>query len=223
MFSLFRKSGYSRKNPSPRYRELGEIYRRAHAEGLPDQALSPAELFAGWSLLPHVGTVKGLVERTGATSILDYGSGKGMPYRAPAIILPSGEQIPALRDHWKLERILCYDPGVPEHARLPRRPVDGVISTDALEHIPKEDIPWIVAEMFGASRLFVFANIASFKAKKTLPNGENAHCTIEPPAWWREVFEAEARRRRARYHIEVVEWVPGRPHPDKVTTFSTLA
>jgi hypothetical protein len=67
-----------------------------------------------------------------------------------------------------------------------------VICTDVLEHCPEEDLPWIVGELFGYARLFVFANVACYPAMKTLPNGENAHCTIRPVEFWREIFQNAA-------------------------------
>jgi hypothetical protein len=70
-----------------------------------------------------------------------------------------------------------------------------VVSTDVLEHCPEEDIGWIVDEMFGFAEQFVFANVACFPAKKRLPTGENAHCTIRPPDWWAALVRGVAARR----------------------------
>jgi len=39
----------------------------------------------------------------------------------------------------------------------------------------------------------VFASVACYPAKTTLPNGENAHCTVRPLDWWRQIFEAAGR------------------------------
>lgn len=55
-----------------------------------------------------------------------------------------------------------------------------MICTDVLEHCPEEDIPWIVDELFAFARKFVYANIACFPARKQLPSGGNAHCTVKP-------------------------------------------
>ena len=59
---------------------------------------------------------------------------------------------------------------------------------DVLEHCPEQDLRWIVAEIFGFANRFVFANVASYEAMTTLPNGENAHCTVRPSEWWNAVF-----------------------------------
>jgi hypothetical protein len=51
-----------------------------------------------------------------------------------------------------------------------------------------------------------------YPAKKLLPNGENAHCTIEPPEWWKAHFDrALGQRPGLRYYA--VFYVPD-PQPD---------
>jgi hypothetical protein len=170
------------------------MYRQMHRKGIPEQQISADELYDGKSLLPHLPTIKKLVAMTGATSLLDYGAGKGLLYRRNGITLPSGERISTVRGYLGVKRIACYDPGVEEHCELPARQFDGVISTDVLEHCPEDDIPWIIEELFSKARKFVFANIACYPAAKKLPSGENAHCTIRPAEWWGEVIKPIASR-----------------------------
>ena len=179
---------YSRENPSPRYRELVGMYRKMHCEGIPDLGMTPAKVFTGKSLVPHLPLIRQLVAQHGAISLLDYGAGKGILYRMDNIKLRSGEIIANIASYLRVKRIVCYDPGVDECSALPSEQFDGVISTDVLEHCPEQDLPWIVEEMFAMARKFVFANIACFPASKKLPNGENAHCTIRPPAWWQTII-----------------------------------
>ena len=95
---------------------------------------------------------------------------------------------------WGVE-VRCYDPAYPKFAELPTGRFDGVISTDVLEHCPEEDMPWILGELFGYANRFVFANVACFPARKHLPNGQNAHCTIRPLKWWRQLLSEIARPR----------------------------
>src|SRR5688572_21589462 len=185
---------YSRHNPSPRYQNLVALYRQMHAEGIPHQGIPASRLFIGASLLPNLPKIKALIVQTGATSLLDYGAGKGLVYRACGITLRSGERISTVRDYLGVQRIVCFDPAVQEHMDLPNEKFDGVISTDVLEHCPEQDLPWIIEEMFTAAVKFVFANIACYPAAKRLPNGENAHCTIRPQFWWNAMIESVARR-----------------------------
>ena len=187
-------SQYSRQNPSPRYRELVTLYQQVHREGIPEQNLAGEDVYVGKSLIGHLPAVQALVAATGAKTLLDYGAGKGMQYRARNIKLRSGETIESVQSYLGVESITCYDPGVAEFQNFPTGQFDGVISTDVLEHCPEPDLPWILDEMFGAARKFIFANIAAYPAGKTLPNGENAHCTVRPQEWWNEIIAPIATR-----------------------------
>jgi hypothetical protein len=81
---------YSRNNPSPRYRELTALYAQAHVGGLPDQNIKAENLFNGVSILPQLQKIKLLVSEFGAKTLLDYGSGKGIQYRARNIKMRDG-------------------------------------------------------------------------------------------------------------------------------------
>ena len=64
------------------------------------------------------------------------------------------------------------------------RKFDLVVCIDVLEHIPQADLPRIIKEIFDYSGKYVFATAAVNKAGKTLPNGMNAHATVQPEEWW---------------------------------------
>ncbi|HKA42727.1 MAG TPA: class I SAM-dependent methyltransferase [Burkholderiales bacterium] len=187
---------YSRDHPSPRYAELQVQYRALHERGEPFLDIPPEQTFPGSSLPPQAGRIKKLVERTAARTLLDYGSGKGMTYELPVMKDDAGVEWPGILEFWGVENVECYDPGYPPFSRLPAGTFDGVISTDVLEHCPEDDIPWIVDEIFGYATRFVFANVACYPARKRLPTGENAHCTVKPDEWWRSIFETAAARRQ---------------------------
>ena len=185
---------FSRDNPSHRYRELLELYGSLHAHGESQRGLTADRTYPGISLLPHLQRIKSMIEATGARTLLDYGCGKAQLYDATDLELPGVGRIETVIDYWDVEEVRCYDPCVPRFATLPSEPADGVITTDVLEHCPEPDLDWIVAELFDYARSFVFASIACYPAKTHLPNGENAHCTIRPVAWWNELFTRTARR-----------------------------
>lgn len=176
-------SAFSRMNPSPRYRELLDLYVSMHAHGAPEQGDRAEDMFAGTSLRPHVEAVGHLVRGTSAHTLLDYGCGKARLYGAPAKAF-GGKDGTTLQQHWGLDAVTLYDPGYPSHNDLPAGTFDGVICTDVLEHVPEEDVPWVLDEIFGYAKKFVYLNVACYPAKKILPNGENAHCTIQPQEWW---------------------------------------
>ncbi|MBM3358610.1 MAG: class I SAM-dependent methyltransferase [Betaproteobacteria bacterium] len=185
---------YSRANPSPRYRELQGLYRTMHEEGEKFLGIPPEETFPGSSLAPQAPRIKALIVKTGALTILDYGAGKGKQYEPRPIKDGASGQWPSVMDYWDVDEVVCYDPCYAPYSKLPGDKFDGVICTDVLEHCPEEDIPWIVGEIFGYATRFVFANVACYPARKRLPTGENAHCTIKPVEWWSELFAQVASR-----------------------------
>jgi len=185
---------FSRANPSPRYRELHDLYRTMHEEGERFLGVPPEKTFSGESLAPQCVHIKRLIERTGAQTVLDYGSGKGWQYESRRFSDGNGKQWPSVMDYWNVDEVVCYDPCYAPLSRLPEGKFDGVICTDVLEHCPEEDMPWIVEEIFGYAMRFVFANVACYPARKRLPNGENAHCTIKPVEWWARLIEGVAVR-----------------------------
>ena len=179
---------FSRSSPSPRYIELQAMYRQMHQKGEEFLGVPAEKTFPGFSLDAQLSRIKALITRTGADTLLDYGCGKGQQYLPRPIKDESGTIWPAVIDYLDIGELVCYDPCYEPHNILPEGKFDGVISTDVLEHCIEEDIPWIVAEMFAYANRFVFAAIACYPAKTTLPNGENAHATVRPIDWWKQVF-----------------------------------
>lgn len=176
---------YSRANPSPRYRELLGLYVRMHAEGETRLGIPAGQTFPGSSLFPHLARIKTLIAATEAKTILDYGAGKGLQYRPHKIVVGGAHVADGVAEYWDVDEVQCYDPGYPPHSTRPQGRFDGVICTDVLEHCPEQDLPWILEEIFGYARRFVYLNVACYPARKTLPNGENAHATVRPADWWR--------------------------------------
>lgn len=202
---------FSRTAPSERYQELLSMYQIVHDDGLRDQNISAREAFSGGSLKRQLPYVRALIQATGARTILDYGAGKGGAYKARDFDL-KGHTISSVQDYWGVESITCYDPAYQPYAALPEGEFDGVICIDVLEHLPESDLPWVLEEQFRYARRFVFGNIASYPANKTLPNGENAHCTIRPLPWWRDTIIAarEAAGSNADYLFRVESKRPRR-------------
>ncbi len=185
---------FSRASPSPRYLDLVAQYRQMHEEGERFLNIAPADTFPGAALPSQAARIKRLVDATGASNILDYGCGKGRQYELREIELPNGEVAETIVDYWGVDYVHCYDPSFAPYSKLPEGKFDGVIATDVLEHCPEQDMPWIVEELFGFASRFVFANAVCYPARKRLPSGENAHCTIKPPEWWVDLLRGVAAR-----------------------------
>jgi hypothetical protein len=194
-------SEYTRESPSPEYRAMVEMYSRLHSEGADKEQKNseesvhrePEETFAGKMLARHAPTIKEMIDRTAASTLLDYGAGKGASYRQKDLSI-AGTVVPTLQEYWGLDEVVCYDPGYAPFSQLPNREFDVVISTDVLEHITEPDLPWVLDELFGYARKSVFATIACYPARKTLPDGRNAHCTVRSPDWWSGMIHAVAMR-----------------------------
>lgn len=186
-FTLFTK-----EQPSARYGELLGMYAAMHEEGRPESGHSAAKTFSGISLVEHVEPVARLCRETGAETLLDFGAGKGGLYEDdPAH--PAGSRHKRMKD-WPGVAVTCYDPGYAPFSGPYEGSYDGVITTDVLEHIPEEDIAWVLDDLFAQARKFVYAVAACYPAKKVMPDGSNAHCTQQPPSWWVGQLELAARR-----------------------------
>lgn len=203
---------FSRANPSPRYRELLNLYRTMHQEGESFMNLPAEKTFPGYNILREAPKIKRLIQETGSENILDYGSGKGKQYHASPFELNTTEQWPNVIEYWNISEVRCYDPAYTPFNQLPDEIFDGVVSTDVLEHCPEEDIPWILAEIFSRARKFIFANIACYAASKHLPNGENAHCTIQTQAWWEaRIHDAAQAHPTVRWEVWLQWFDPQKP------------
>src|SRR3712207_1870282 len=115
-------SAYTKDNPSERYVELGRIYRQVHESGLRERKHAAEQVFSGKSLYDHIPRVRALARRTGARTILDYGSGKGILYGQSNLALPDGTRVASIKDYWGVASIRCYDPGVPAFSAPPTTP-----------------------------------------------------------------------------------------------------
>lgn len=151
--------------------DYAAIYREMHSHS--------ADRFAGLSILPHVETISVLISKTGARSLLDYGSGKGAQYRDHAVQRSWGGLTPT-----------CYDVGVPAFSQRPTGKFDGVICTDVLEHIAEPDLPAFLDDVFSFANSFVFFSVAVRPARKNLPDGRNAHLTVRDAAWWKAMINS---------------------------------
>src|SRR5262245_41576976 len=110
---------YSRASPSPRYVELQNYYRAMHEKGEAFLGAPPEKTFSGESLGPELTRIRELVARTGAQTILDYGSGKGRQYDARPLRDANGKPWPSVMDYWNVDEVVCYDPCYAPLSQLP--------------------------------------------------------------------------------------------------------
>lgn len=140
--------------------------------------------FNGGTLTKYLADIQNYITEHDITTILDYGCGKGR----------------AIPEQWNQVRL--YDPGYQPFANKPTKTYDLVISTDVLEHVEEQYVDNVLEEIYGYADKAVYLAISTIKAKKTLPDGRNAHITIRSDKWWLEcIKKAATRPTRVRFGL----------------------
>ena len=114
-------------------------------------------------ILPHILALR-------PDSLVDYGAGRS------DIALRLARKA-------KIRRAARFDPAVPAVAQKPEDDFDLLISLDVLEHIPREEMDAVLAEMASMAR-HVLHVIDTKPAKAILSDGRNAHVSIHTEAEW---------------------------------------
>ena len=128
------------------------------------------KIWQGTSIINYIPKINQIIKDKDIKTILDYGCGKA-------------------KHHPKEWKAIKYDPAIQDYQNKPQDKYDLVISTDVLEHIPVENLKQTIDEIFGYSNKWVFVSVCCRKAEAILPNGYNAHATIESAKWWRDLFK----------------------------------
>jgi SAM-dependent methyltransferase len=147
----------------------------------------------GSTSLKFIDEVSVMIDALKPESVLDYGCGKG------TLIAEIERRYPEITCH-------RYDPSIPEYATLPVKTADLVINTDVLEHIPVADIDSVLSEIASISKNAYF-NLHHGRAATILPSGENAHCTVRSPSWY---------RKKIATYFDHIELLPGRRYITRV-------
>ena len=105
------------------------------------------------------------------STLLDYGCGKGTILRHLEFLYPE-------------TKITGYDPAVSEYVDLPATTYDVLFSNDVLEHIEPEYIDQVLQHMSSLYKDFMWLRIDTIPARKTLPDGRNAHLILKGKKWW---------------------------------------
>lgn len=114
----------------------------------------------GISGAQHAKTVAEIAMMIQADTILDYGCGKQTLARALPQFVVKG-----------------YDPAVPG-MDAPPEPADLVVCTDVLEHVEPECLEDVLKDLHALTEKVLYLSISTRPAKKTLPDGRNAHINL---------------------------------------------
>ena len=97
-----------------------------------------------------------------------------------------------------------YDPGVLKFEKKPSRTYEMLVSTDVIEHIEPDFLDETLVYIDSLFEKTAWIIIACYPAKKSLPDGRNAHLTIETPKWWlNKVQKLMSRSQISHYEIVV--------------------
>ena len=156
--------------PSAEYSELIEEYKKLHKD---------PTIFPGRSMTKYAHYVRSIIRDNKCKTLLDYGCGKGNLYKDEHNKLGK-----PLHKFLKIKDYTLYDPGLEEFSKLPIDTYDMVICVDVMEHLPTQDLEWIIDRIMSFGNKAIFLNIACYEALKKFPNGKNVHITVHEPEWW---------------------------------------
>ena len=126
------------------------------------------------------------------TTLLDYGAGHGSLAR-----WFYKHNIPVdLRE---------YEPGRPEAAHQPE-PAQLVVCLDVMEHVEPEYVDTVLDHIHSLAQCMVYFNIALQPAGRLLPDGRNAHLTIESADWWKRKLRKRWRLHKTHSDDRKLEW-----------------
>lgn len=138
----------------------------------------------GMASLTYAPLVKGVIDAHAVRCVLDYGAGKGRLGEALFASGYRGDYVP-------------YDPAIPYWSDAPD-PAEMVACIDVLEHIEPELLDSVLDDLSRLTKRWGVLTVHTGPAKKTLPDGRNAHLTQQPADWWRNKISQ-------RFHITMWE------------------
>jgi hypothetical protein len=189
--------------PSKEYEKMVEKVRHFHAT---------RKTFSGLGAHQYADLLKDIVARHACTTMLDYGCGKGRQYTEPMSAEYGFMEPTYFLPFIGITSVFKYDPGVPEFSAEPISgwKFDLVMCTDVLEHIPAQDIPWVLDRLFSSASKVVFAAVDTRPAKKTFDDGTNTHVCLQSEDWWADQFEEARRRTGSSAYLHLI--IDDHPH-----------
>jgi hypothetical protein len=145
---------FTATRPSLHYQSVLDLHAQMYVDGDAGAGIQPDDMFSGVQLPKRAAEILKLITAHNAQTVLDYGAGKGTAYKPVAGRAddPAWGMLPAWGNG---VAVRFFDPGYAPFSVEPDGLFDGVISNDVLEHIPEEDIPWTLDQMFCRAKSFV--------------------------------------------------------------------
>lgn len=118
--------------------------------------------------------VAAVINKLEIAHVLDYGCGSNLSL---AKAIHEGQLV---KHNFKYQ---AYDPCVPAYA-APPVPAEMVACIDVLEHIEEDSIDEVLDHLQVLTEAVGVFSVDTGPAKKSLPDGRNAHVLQRPPEWW---------------------------------------
>lgn len=122
----------------------------------------------GQASAAYAGKVSELCQKAKAKAVIDYGCGSKQTLKS--LLACDAEYF-------------GYDPAVEKFSQSPP-PADVLVCIDVLEHIEPEFLDDVLDHMQTLAKRALLVSIHTGPAKKTLPDGRNAHLIQKPALWW---------------------------------------
>ena len=146
-------SKFTEKKPSEEYFKNINFYKEIHQKGYKSRKgifVNNEDAYHGGSTREFAKIIKKIIQKNNIKNMLDYGCGKGFFYDNSFYL--KEEKIDPLRKLWDIE-IDLYDPCYEKYSYLSEnKKYDMVICIDVLEHVPREDLDWILDKIFSLSK-----------------------------------------------------------------------
>lgn len=146
----------------------------------------------GYRISPTYGTrdtLKVLLEKYNCKSLFDFGCASAIHWIETD-----------LQEYLGIEELYLYDPAIEKYNTYPAEQFDASFCIDVMEHIPEDSIDYIVNRVLDRTKKLAIFRIAICEASTLLPDGQNAHVTVQNSQWWRERI---AQHKRDGIAIEV--------------------
>ena len=178
----------TREQPSPFYRPRLDMLKQLTKDGFELQGPEGAKkvpgdkVFTGLELLQYVAPIKEFIKDYQASSLLEYGCGRGDQYK------PFGEDNKSsfedVKSYWNLKNVACYDSTFKNDNNVLDKSYDGVVCVNYLQFYNIEDLSWLVRDLFSHAEKFVFINVPCYPLAVQLPEKMVFHATVRNPTWW---------------------------------------
>lgn len=182
-FTIFTKA-----RPSSRFQEALATEKTVKTGAVPLGGELSRQPIRGIALVRHRKAIHRLIHETGARSLLVWGSRQSRMHRGAGAGEAAGD---ACRTLFGDRELSYYDP-LSGHG-LGGNTYDGVVSLASMTRCPEDDVPWMLDEMFGSARRFVYV-VAILGRLAAAQSGQGTHPVVQDPDWWRGQMTSAARR-----------------------------